>query len=654
MSKNDPKADSKIFPTSVNRLYNYLEEKCEKHRTLFFFISLALMVIFGLLLFDVRISEGGDDSAYLMAAQKFADGIAFPGFHGTFYSLFIGYLIRLFGFHLIFFKLLSLLFLVGQQVFFYLAFRNRISSLLLNFVLLITAVNSDILFFASQTYTEALFMFLQAIFFYVFLTRTVEMPNNFRHIRNTWGTYLIMALVFLMLTTTRNVGLVALLTVLTWFLLERKFIPAIYTFVSYVLIKLPYDMYKRFAWGITTSDLAGQISSGLQKNPYNRALGTENFKGMLIRVLENSRIYLSREFLQIIGLKSEKNNSVSIFWTVIIFLLLVTGLALAYRRKRKTLLTVFLYTGFSLGITFISLSQLWSQSRLIIIYIPMMILCLAWVLTEIDNRLRLSILKYFALVLLGFVFVHEGIVSVKKADHNYKILAENLEGQKLFGYAPDLQHYLELSEWVSKNIPKGNMVACRYASMSFIYANGRFFYPIYTLPRESSEGVLNDAVSTGEKLLFIREKDLQGKTLQPVLYLEKRLYAIIDLDHEIYGIYTVNKQDMPEIKKNLAMLHLNPITDVGYVRAHLRDRYSNPAAVEPGKLFSILRNHKVNYIIRGTLRYDRARKTNLTVNTVERFMEFTDMKYPGIFHMIKQVGANNNEPARLYKVNYKG
>ena len=40
------------------------------------------------------------------------------------------------------------------------------------------------------------------------------------------------------------------------------------------------------------------------------------------------------------------------------------------------------------------------------------------------------------------------------------------------------------------------------------------------------------------------------------------------------------------------------------------------------------------------------------ITTVERLMNFVEGKYPLIRTKIMQVGANDNEPASLYQINY--
>ena len=77
-------------------------------------ILLALILLtstlFIALTFDPKVSIGGDDSWYVLAAQDFWNGVAFPSWHGSFYSILLSPLIALLGISLVPLKLLSVLF----------------------------------------------------------------------------------------------------------------------------------------------------------------------------------------------------------------------------------------------------------------------------------------------------------------------------------------------------------------------------------------------------------------------------------------------------------------------------------------------------------------------------------------------------------------
>ena len=64
---------------------------------------------------------------------------------------------------------------------------------------------------------------------------------------------------------------------------------------------------------------------------------------------------------------------------------------------------------------------------------------------------------------------------------NIPVVSKNLKGDIYYGYTPDWENYLRLSEWCADSLPKTSLVACRKAPMSFVYGKGKHFYPIYSV-----------------------------------------------------------------------------------------------------------------------------------------------------------------------------
>ena len=67
-------------------------------------------------------------------------------------------------------------------------------------------------------------------------------------------------------------------------------------------------------------------------------------------------------------------------------------------------------------------------------------------------------------------------------------------------------------------------------------------------------------------------------------------------------------------------------------------------------LFSKLKEMKADYIIIGSLRKYEERKTEYTINTIERFIYPIQVKYPEMFKIAHTIGAD--EISTLIKVDY--
>lgn len=636
-----------------NIIFPKLDSFFHKYQNHFFFLSLFFLVLFGILLFDVKVSEGTDDSMYLWDAKKFIEGKAFPNFHGVFYTILLGILMKIVGFHLVFFKAISMVFLIGHQIFFYLALKRRISPFLLVSILLFISLNNSLLYFGSQTYTEALFLFLQSLLFYFFFKYYPTFSNDLKHISFSWGKYLFMGFILFMLSTTRNVGIGAILTIVLVLLIQKKIFPIIYTISSLAVFKFLYSIYKNLVWGVSGSDMASQISISLQKNPYNKALGNEDFSGMLIRLFENIKTYLSNLLLNIIHFRDENYVDTSLFISLIIIIVLISGLILSYRNKKDVLLTIYIYLGLGLSITFISLNQMWGQTRLIIVFVPFILLCFLWPISYLSQLKSLNFLKVIPVILIILIIGKGFLFTAKKAHENKKILAKNLAGNKYYGYTPDLINYLKISEWACNNIPEDKMIGCRKASMSFIYGKGREFYPIFRLPTENVDSIVNQAKRTGNQIVIIDEDKFFKFPLKTILPLKKFLFTVITYNTSIYGLYVLPAESKQFFESSLKNIGLTETLTYDEFKQQLTQKENDLSASLPDKLIEELKKNHVQYIISAELRYNITAKTELTINTVERYMTIISVKYPGILEKIKQVGNKDEEPASIYKVNFE-
>ena len=637
--------DNMQFP----RLYPFFQ----RYQHFFFYASLFFLLLFGILLFDVRISEGGDDSSYLFEAMKFSKGKSFPGFHGMFYSIWLGWLIRIIGFHLIFFKALSLVFLLAHQTLFYLTFRNRVSPFLLSVVLLITSISSGILYFGSQTYTEAFFMMLQGLLFFIFIVFLADSPNNSKHIKTKWYYYLLLGFVLFMMSTTRNIGLVAIVAILVFYIIDRKYFPALYSLSGYLIFSISFSLYKKLVWNVKGAGFTSQLYALLQKDPYDASLGYENFSGLIKRLFVNTRIYLSDLFLSEIGFLKSSHLNISFILTLAIVLLLVTGLIFTFTTKNSVFRISFIYIGLALGVSFITLSQFWSQSRVIIIFIPIILLGIGYTFGELSSQFNQKWLRALAVILLAISFLVNFTHSVQKTKKTSKILKQYLAGNKYYGYTPDYRNFLALSEWTAKNVPEEVNIASRKASMSFIYGNGRYFFPLNKVPYENTENFFQSLDTNLYQTYFFNSYELMGKEKTANLQLNSYLEAYILVKDDVFDLYLVEKKNRVGIDTFIDKLSIKPITSIDEFRKMNLAESNQSSTLIPDKLLDLLYKNNIHYLINASLRVVKDKKTGRIIDTIDRFIAPIHNKYPGSLQFVKQFGKNNDEPARLIRVDFK-
>ena len=114
------------------------------------FYTLTILAVFlSLISFNGRISEAHDDALYLEGGWRFVH--EFPTYFYTqnapLYPLFLGGLIKLFGFKLLLFKLFSFIFSILGFVLFYKSLIGRIPAIVFIPVALFQAVNHLIIYF---------------------------------------------------------------------------------------------------------------------------------------------------------------------------------------------------------------------------------------------------------------------------------------------------------------------------------------------------------------------------------------------------------------------------------------------------------------------------------------------------------------------------
>jgi hypothetical protein len=615
-------------------------------------VSIILSVIFGALLFDVKISTGGDDSHYIEMANDYLKGRAFPSWHGPLYSIFLSLPMLFLGVNVIMLKMVSFIFIIGHLILFYYTFRNKLSPTLFIFVMLIVAVNSTILYFASQTYSEAMFMFLQSLIIYIFLHVYLSFQSSGAMSFKQEALYLLIIGFFVMLTSlTRDIGIAGLLAMILFLLIDKKFRAAIMLVLSYTLFFTIFKVYRNLVWGVSEGPY--KISEMLQKNQYNRALGTEDFGGMVDRFLINTNQYLSKHFMIGLGLHDPTSTEKSWFVSIFLIALFLIALFFAFRNRNKIMLFLSIYLAGAMASTFIVLNQSWDQMRMVIIFIPMALILMGWGIQQLSEIKEFRILSIILPCLLALIFFKTLGQTVDKAKVNQKILSRNMKGNLYYGFTPDWQNFLRMSEWVGKNLPDTALVASRKPSMSYIYSKGRDFYGIYRFPTHPPEEFINKLKKRTGELQVLPNKSVNPSWPSEMQWdLKKAVVGCVAEGSNIFNIYELEGQKGSELLQSLYNYKTVPISTDSLLKM-IRVSKATCFAVSPDTLVNTLRRNDVNYIIVASLRANPNMNTGNIINNIQRYLYFVEQKYPGILRLVHQVGAEGEEPAWLYEINYK-
>jgi hypothetical protein len=617
-----------------------------------FWTSMTIAFIVGLLLFDIRVSVSGDDSSYIIRAYDFIHYFSLPGTQGPLYPIILGPFIALFGINLVPLKFLSLLFILGFMGFLYIAFRNRIPHLLLAGMLLFVSLNSFILYYASQTYSEALFMFFQGLMFVGIFSILAESKTGIKFSKFI-RTHLLLSLCILLMGLTRTIGFAAVFSIGAYFLLKGQWKNLFGFILTFSILLVGFEIFKFLLWGSSDLNFSRQFHSLFLKDYYNPVMGTESLKGFLHRLGFNSKIFLSSYLYTILGLHSayEKIRLMPVLGATT--WLLLAGAVILVSKKNQYLFFTGLYVVIFLFITFFIAHTTWGQTRFIIPYVPLIFLLL---LSLLYYLLKPRYAKAFQWILPVFAIV---LILLPLRNTVPDINAARSVTDKYDGLTPDMKNYCKLSEWVSTNLPKNSLVACRKPSISFIYGKGMRFFGLISIPLYPADSAFRQWKHHPKTYAFVPTASVSKAPVSEELFyaFKKSIagYGVYKTGGSVlvqYYVMDFNSAAGEKTLSGLRAIKTVVVSEKDSLQQLMEREKSKMFIIFPDSLLNTLSRAGVTHVLEGSLRTVTDRKTDQTINTVERYMMYIGFKYPGIKTRIMQIGADDDEPATLYQLNY--
>ena len=462
-------------------------------------------LIFGMFLFDAKMSVGGDDSSYIMRAMNFLREGKFPSFQGALYPLFLSIFVGIFGINVMLLKWISFLFTFGWIYLLYKTFKNRLPASVLGFSLLICSINSYVLYYASQTYNEAFFLFVEMSFVYYFLNRFDAITNNLDNEKASYKSWALVGFLVFLVTITKNIGLAILIGTVFFLIWNKRWFSTIYYAGSYAIFAGLYNVLKRLLFSNTSTQISNQGSMLLYKDPYNKSKGKEEIAGFIDRFIQNSHLYISKHYAKMLGFRDFKAITTLEWLTYLVVLIFVLFMAIAIKRKNKMLFFLGIYNAAVLSVTFIVLQTRWDQDRLIMLIFPFLTVFFFYGLYEVFKSSKLKKLQIVALFFMGFTFFTVASVTWGKSKKNITVFKRNLAGDKFYGYSPDWQNYLQMCEWAGKNLPVSSKVMVRKPSMAAIFGEINIFHGLYRLPLTKEE---NPKVNADTLVKYMESKKI--------------------------------------------------------------------------------------------------------------------------------------------------
>ncbi len=480
-----------VQKSSNSSLLDKIENWTSTNERKLFYLILSLSTLFTLLLFDAKVSLGGDDSSYIERAWLLLHEGKYPYFQGPGYPVFLSFFVKLFGLNVVALKFFSVLAQIGFVSFTYLAFRKRIPSLALIAMLSFISFNSFFQYYASQTFTETFFMMVQAICFYV-LFNIIDVINKeqtfINDLKANYKNWLLFGFFFLLLTISKSIAFVTLAAVVLYFLSNKNYKQLLFALLAYAAIRLIYQLIVTSFFGANDTN---QLEMMLRKDLYKPEGGHEDFSGMIDRFFNNFNTYISLHMYRIMNMRSFEYDAASIVppLSYISTIALVFFTFLSYKKNKfiffSSIYAIILCAGVFVGVQANNM-----QDRLIIIAMPMIFLVMFYGVYELAKKS--SAIQTIFLLFSAVMFVVTIGKSSIAAGKNITALKKNLSGDIYYGYTPDWENFLQMSKYCADSITTDGMILSRKPSMSFIYGNGKRFVGQFWTTSENADTVLTE------------------------------------------------------------------------------------------------------------------------------------------------------------------
>lgn len=470
-------------------VFDQMEVWFEKHDNKLFFILLFFSTLFSLLLFDSKVSPGGDDSSYIERAWLLLKEGKFPYYQGPGYPVFLALFVKLFGLKVVALKFFSVICQFGFVWFTYKAFVKRIPYTVLFALISFISFNAFIQYYSSQTFTETFFLFVQSVCFYI-MFKIIDSLNSaltlVEDLKQNYLKWILFGLLFVLLSISKSIAIVAIVAVIMYFVLNKNYKQVLFALVAFITIRLIYQFIATSIYGPSNSD---QFEMILRKDLYKPEAGHEDFGGIIARFFNNFNTYISLHMYRILNLRSFKYDATKInpalSYISAVVMIIFTYLSF---KKNKYVFFSSIYLIMLCGGIFLGIQAANMQDRLIIIVIPFIFLLLFYGTYELVKRysgIRFLFIMFAGIMLL--VTIGKSAIQAKK---NTIALKKNLSGDIYYGYTPDWENFLKMSKYCADSLPDSAQVLSRKPNMSFIYGNGKKFIGQYWVTSTDADSVL--------------------------------------------------------------------------------------------------------------------------------------------------------------------
>jgi 4-amino-4-deoxy-L-arabinose transferase-like glycosyltransferase len=429
---------------------------------------LVVHLVLALLLFDPKLSTGGDNAQYIILAKSILQGkynnLHEPGAppHSQFppvFPLLLAPFVALGGNSYVLPKLLVMLCGLLTLWAAYLLVRRLLSGRDWVPVILLLALSPLFLEYVRDVFSEVPFLFFSVLALF-FAVRS-EVGSN-RRLGQVALAGLFAAIAFL----TRTQGLTLPAAIALYLLLRRRWRDFSVFAGVFVVVWLPW-----FIRDLGVPHVGGYKEQLLLKNEYDPAAGYATAGDLLVRVFANARDYGTRIMASLFLPGWTAPGWLSVVVGLVAWALVAVGLV-TFGVKRAGLLA--LYAALAVALLLLW-PNYWAGDRFLLPILPVLLLFLMQGLRWVGERLRLRGMVLAATVLVVFGL---SLANARRAEANSGSLAAYWRGDKYAGYPDDWRTYFEAAERLRTLTDESAVVVSRKPQFTYL-ASGRrsFTYP---------------------------------------------------------------------------------------------------------------------------------------------------------------------------------
>jgi len=492
--------------SATGDLFDTIEAFLEKNRRII--LGICILVTTGLcyLLFDARLSFATDDAEYIKRAYGFALVGAYPSYQGSLYPIFLALLIKIVGFHVPVFKLFSSLLIIGSNAFFYKAFKGKVPYLVLFTVLIYLSINSYYLYFASQTFTEAFVLFIEAVGFVFFLQhlKTLESKPT---IGQSWKSWLMFGLFLFLLSITKNILILGVGSAVIYFLIYKEWLNAGLSILFFGIFKVPYELMTKYVFHVAPT---AQLDQAMRIDFYDPNKGYEDFPtGYIDRFFENFNAFISVQVFKVLGLRPEhlgaKTTDEASFILTLIFAAAVVFAFITLYRKNRFLVFALLYALIVWIFSFTALQTMWNdQWRLILPYTPYVLIAILGAFWFRAKAAKQSFFKPLLAAGMVVLILIQFPLTSDKVSANSRGLKHYIKGDMKYGVPEQWVDFVNVCDSIKAKVPADAMIATGKPGEASVYAGFNNFQRIAMPGKdESADSVLADLKKQKITYLFM-------------------------------------------------------------------------------------------------------------------------------------------------------